>query len=145
SSCRGMNAAFGRRVKSCQMIRIVLALLLVVLAVGPTAGATRITVATGPWGGVYFRVGTALAHVLGNHVTGATAMAEPVTGSAHGLELVHRGEATIGLVSLAAARFGVRGQREFTRKYDDVAFVMAAMDVGQSLVTPSSSGIKTFA
>ncbi len=46
---------------------------------------------------------------------------------------------------LAAAHFGVRGQREFTQKYDDVAFVMAAMDSGQSLVTLSNSGIKTFA
>jgi len=120
-------------------------LLVVLLATAPTAAATRITVATGPWGGVYFLVGTALAHVLSNHISGTTAVAEPVTGSAHGLELVDRGEATIALVSLAAARFGVHGQREFTRKYTDVAFVMAAMDTGQSLVTVSDSAIKTFA
>jgi uncharacterized protein len=119
-------------------------LLMVALAV-PVTAATRITVAAGPWGGVYFLVGTALAHLLSDHINGTTAIAEPVTGSAHGLELVHTGEATIGLVGLAAAQFGVRGQREFTRKYDDVAFVMAAMDTGQSLVTLADSGIKTFA
>jgi hypothetical protein len=39
----------------------------------------------------------------------------------------------------------VRGQREFTRKYDNVAFVMAGMDAGQSLVTRAVSSIKTFA
>jgi hypothetical protein len=120
-------------------------LLTLLLVTAPTLAATHITVATGPWGGVYFLVGTALAHVLSNHVSGATAVAEPAAGSAHGLELVDRGEATLALVSLAAAHYGVRGQREFTRKYDDVAFVMAAMDTGQALVTLSGSGVKTFA
>lgn len=121
------------------------ALLMVLLASAPALPAARISVATGPGGGVFSLVGTSLAHVLSKHVRDATAVAEPVTGSAHGLELVDRGAATIGLVSLAAAHFGVRGQREFTRKHDNVAFVMAAMDTGQTLVTLPDSGIKTFA
>jgi TRAP transporter TAXI family solute receptor len=121
------------------------ALLVVLLASTPALPATRISVATGPWGGVFFRVGTSLAHLLSKHVHNATAVAEPVTGSAHGLELVDKGEATLALVSLSAAHFGVLGQREFTRKHDNVAFVMAAMDTGQSLVTLRDSGIKTFA
>src|SRR4030095_8662674 len=75
----------------------------------------------------------------------STAIAEPATGSAHSLELVHRGEATIGLVGLASAHLGVRGQREFDKKYDNVGFMMAAMDSGQSIVTLADSGIKTFA
>lgn len=125
--------------------RLVVPLALFVVAlVVPGTAATRISIATGPWGGVYFLAGTALAHLLSKHIPGATAIAEPVTGSAHGLELVHRGEATIGLVSLSAAHFGVRGQREFDRKYDNVAFVMTAMDTGQSLVTLAASGIRTF-
>jgi uncharacterized protein len=126
--------------------RLVLPVALFVVAlVVPATAATRVSIATGPWGGVYFLVGTALAHLLSKHIPGATAIAEPVTGSAHGLELVHRGEATIGLVGLASAHFGVRGQREFDCKYDNVAFVMAAMDSGQSLVTLTASGIRTFA
>jgi TRAP-type uncharacterized transport system substrate-binding protein len=111
--------------------------LVMVLSAVSTIAAVRISVATGPWGGVYFLVGTALAHVLSNHINGTTAIAQPVTGSAHGLEFVHRGEATIALVSLATAQYGVRGQREFSQKYDDVVFVMAAMDTGQSLITLS--------
>ena len=124
---------------------VAVALLVVLIASSPALPATRIVVATGPWGGVFFLVGTSLAHLLSKHVRDATAIAEPVTGSAHGLELVDKGEATIGLVSLSAAHFGVRGQREFRRKHDNVAFVMAAMDTGQSLVTLRDSGIKTFA
>src|SRR4029453_2150563 len=119
------------------------ALFVVALVVSGTA-ATRVSIATGPWGGVYFLVGTALAHLLSKYIPGATAIAEPVTGSAHGLELVHRGETTIGLVGLSSAHFGVRGQREFDRKYDNVAFVMAAMDTGQSIVTLAASGIRAF-
>jgi len=124
---------------------VVLVLLAMLLAAPAALSATRIVVATGPWGGVFFLVGTSLAHVLSKNIRDTTAVADPVTGSAHGLDLVDRGEATIALVSLSAAHFGVRGQREFTRKHDNVAFVMAAMDTGQSLVTLSSSGIRTFA
>jgi uncharacterized protein len=110
-----------------------------------TGSVTRITVGTGPWSGVFFPVGGALVQLLNKHLSGVDAVAVPVTGSAHALELLHRGELTIGLVGLAAAYFGVRGEREFDRKYDDVAFVMAGMDTGHSLVTRASSGIKTFA
>ncbi len=121
------------------------ALLVVLLTSSLALPATRVSVATGPWGGVFFLVGTALAHLLSKHVRDATAIADPVTGSAHALEIIDKGEATIGFVSLAAAHFGVRGQREFTRKHDNIAFVMAAMDTGQTLVTLPGSGIKTFA
>src|SRR2546428_6141894 len=62
------------------------------------------------------------------------AVSTPVVGSAHALELVHSGEVSLALVGLATAHFGVRGQREFTRKYDNVGFVMAGMDVGRSLL-----------
>jgi TRAP transporter TAXI family solute receptor len=86
-----------------------------------------------------------MAHLLSKYIPGATAVAEPATGSAHSLELLHRGEATIGLVGLASAHFGVRGQREFDKKYDNVGFMMGAMDSGQSLVTPAHSGINAFA
>jgi TRAP transporter TAXI family solute receptor len=120
-----------------------LAILLLALGVPGTA-ATRITISTGPWGGVYFLVGTAMAHLLSKYIPGATAIAEPATGSAHSLEFVHRGEATIGLVGLASAHFGVRGQREFDKKYDNVGFVMAAMDSGQSIVTLADSGVRAF-
>jgi uncharacterized protein len=120
-----------------------LAVLLLALGVPGTA-ATRITISTGPWGGVYFLVGTAMAHLLSKYIPGATAVAEPATGSAHSLEFAHRGDATIGLVGLASAHFGVRGQREFDKKYDNVGFVMAAMDSGQSIVTLADSGVRAF-
>jgi hypothetical protein len=108
-------------------------------------GATRIGIGAGPWGGVYFFVGTALATLLNKHMPGVDAVAEPVTGGAHGLELLHKGELTIALVGLSIAHFGVRGEREFDRKYDNVGFAMGAMDTGQTLVTLAESGIKTFA
>src|SRR4030095_11138263 len=125
--------------------RFIVPLVLFVLAlVVPGTDAPRITIATGPWGGVYFLVGTAMAHLLSKYIPGATAIAEPATGSAHSLEVVHRGGATIGLVGLASAHFGVRGQREFDKKYDNVGFMMAAMDSGQSIVTLADSGINAF-
>ena len=122
-----------------------LALLVILLASSAALPATRIVIATGPGGGVFFLVGTALAQVLSQHLKDTTAVADPATGSAHALELADRGEATLAFVSLATAHFGTRGEREFKRKHDNVAFVMAAMDVGQSLVALPGSGIRTFA
>jgi TRAP transporter TAXI family solute receptor len=107
--------------------------------------ATRVSIATGPWSGIYFPVGEALAKILNKHIPGMEAVPTPAVGSAHALELVHSGEVSVAIVGLATAHFGVRGQREFTRKYDNVGFVMAGMDAGQSLVTRAASGIKTFA
>jgi uncharacterized protein len=128
------------------VVAVFVALLVPSLVVpATTAGTTRIAVGTGPWSGVFFPVGGALAELLTKHLPGVEAVPVPVTGSAHALELLHRGELTIAIVGLAAAHFGVRGEREFDRKYDDVAFVMAGMDTGQSLVTRVDSGIKTFA
>jgi hypothetical protein len=124
---------------------VAVGLVAALLVPAPAIGATRVSVGAGPWGGVYFFVGTALAKILSKHVPGVNAVAVPVTGSAHGLELVHKGELTIALVGLAAAHSGVRGEREFDRRYDNVGFVMTGMDTGQSLVTLAESGIKTFA
>ena len=107
--------------------------------------ATRVPIGTGPWSGVYFPVGAALADILNKHLPEVNAVPEPVAGSAHALELVHTGDLTIAIVGLAAAHFGVRGEREFTKKYDNVGFVMAGMDTGQTLVARADSGIKTFA
>jgi len=108
------------------------------------ASATRVAIGTGPWSGTYFSVGEALAKTLNKHIPGIEAVPRPAVGSAHALELVDSGEVSLAIVGLATAHFGVRGQREFTRKYDNVGFVMAGMDAGQSLVTRAGSGIKTF-
>jgi len=119
-------------------------LLGLLLVPGLVMSATRVSIATGPWSGIYFPVGEALAKILNKHIPGMEAVPTPAVGSAHALELVHSGEVSLALVGLATAHFGVRGQREFTRKYDNVGFVMAGMDVGQSLVTRVESGIRTF-
>jgi uncharacterized protein len=119
-------------------------LLGILLVPGLTTSAARVSIATGPWSGIYFPVGEALAKVLNKRISGMEAVPIPVAGSAHALQLVHSGEVSLAIVGLATAHFGVRGQREFTRKYDNVGFVMAGMDAGQSLVTRVESGIRTF-
>ena len=124
---------------------LVLGLVGLLLIPRPATSATRIVIGTGPWSGTYFAVGEALAKTLNKHIAGMDAVARPASGSAHALELVDSGEVSLAIVGLATAHFGIRGQREFTRKHDNVGFVMAGMDAGQSLVTGAGSGIKTFA
>jgi uncharacterized protein len=127
-------------VKTVPVVGLLAILLVPVLGMG----ATQISIGTGPWSGAYFPVGEALAKILNKHIPGMEAGTTPAVGSAHALELVHSGEVSLAIVGLATAHFGVRGQREFTRKYDNVGFVMAGMDAGQSLVTRAVSSIKTF-
>ena len=130
-----------RRMKTVLIVALLGVLLVPVLGMS----AMQISIGTGPWSGGYFPVGEALAKLLNKHIPGIEAVTTPAVGSAHALELVHSGEVSLAIVGLATAHFGVRGQREFTRKYDNVGFVMAGMDAGQSLVTRAVSSIKTFA
>src|SRR5215470_3027566 len=60
------------------------------LVAASVMGATRLSVGAGPWGGVYFFAGTALADLLNKHLPAVNAVAVPVTGGAHSLELLHR-------------------------------------------------------
>jgi TRAP transporter TAXI family solute receptor len=108
-------------------------------------GATRVSIGTGPWSGVFFPVGSGLATILNRYVPNIEATAVAVEGSAHALELLQTGELTLAIVTLATAHAGARGQAPFDKKYGDVAFVMAAMDAGQTVVTGADSGIRTYA
>jgi uncharacterized protein len=124
---------------------LALAVAFVLLASPAAHGVTRVTIGTGPWGGVFFPVGGALATILNRYVRDISATAEPLEGSAHALELVHTGQLTLAIVTLATAHFGVRGEAPSDKKYDNVGFVMAGMDAGQTLVTLADSGIHTYA
>jgi len=129
-------------------MRKVLALMLVAAAVAAplTAGsATRISLGTGSTGGVYYFVGTAMSKLLNQYVPDVTTTPEPVTGSAHATKLVHAGELTMALAELATVHHGYRGSRnDFDKKYDNVRFVMAGMDTGQTAITWADSPVKSY-
>jgi len=91
------------------------ALLSMVLTWTVAVATTRVTIGTGPWGGVFFPVGSALAKILNRYARDITATAEPVEGFAHALELLHTGQLTLALVALDTAHFGVRGEPHFDR------------------------------
>lgn len=108
--------------------------------------ATRISVGTGSTGGVYYFVGTALTKILNQHLPGVNATPEPVTGSAHAHKLVHTGDLTIALAEVATVYHGHRGSRkDFDKKYENIRFVMAGMDTGQTAVVWADSPIKSYA
>jgi TRAP transporter TAXI family solute receptor len=129
-------------------MRKALALMLVAAAVAAplTAGsATRISLGTGSTGGVYYFVGTAMSKLLNQYLPDVTTTPEPVTGSAHATKLVHAGELTMALAELATVHHGYRGSRkDFDKKYDNVRFVMAGMDTGQTAVAWADSPVKSY-
>src|SRR3990172_6633735 len=112
----------------------------------PAAAATRISVGTGPTGGVYYFVGTAMTKILNQYLPGVSATPEPVTGSAHATKLTHSGDLTIALAELATVYHGYRGsRRDFDKKYENVRFVMAGMDNGQAAVVWADSPMRSYA
>jgi TRAP transporter TAXI family solute receptor len=71
---------------------------------------------------------------------------EPVTGSAHAVKLVHAGDLTIALAEVATVHHGYRGSRkDFDKKYENVRFVMAGMDTGQTPVVWADSPLRSYA
>ncbi len=80
---------------------------------GPAGGRTYVVVATGDSGGVYFRLGTALAEVWSATVPGVQAMAEMTAGSVVNIRLVARGDADMAFVQHDIASYAARGMEPF--------------------------------
>jgi len=107
-------------------------------------GGDRITIATGAMGAC-FSWWERRWRIFSASTFPGDARRRPATGWRIRLEIIHRGEATIGWLVSFPRDFDVRGQREFRQEVRQRRLVMAAMDSGQSIVTLADSGIKTFA
>jgi TRAP transporter TAXI family solute receptor len=109
---------------------------------GTGAPRTRLSIATGGTGGVYYPYGGGLAQVLSNHLSGVEATAEVTSASIDNLKFLKQGTSDIAFTMADAAQDAVAGRDAF---HDTGAVPARALAVLYSnymhLVARRNSGI----
>lgn len=104
---------------------------------------TRLSIATGGTGGVFYPYGGGLARVLSAHAKGVQATAEVTGGSVDNVKLVSKGDADIGFSTIDSAADALAGSGSYTDTgpqkivalaslYDSFVHVVARSDAGIS-------------
>lgn len=86
------------------------------LVAGPALAQTRISIATGGTGGVYYPLGGGLANVLTKALPGVEATAEVTSASVDNVKLVGAGKADVAFVLGDTAADGFAGTGKFKEK-----------------------------
>ena len=118
-------------------------LLAVVLAftAGPALAQTRLSVATGGTGGVYYPLGGGLANVLTKALPGVEATAEVTSASVDNVKLVGAGKADVAFVLADTAADGYNGVGKFKEKVPVRAIAVLYANKSQ-WVTVEGTGIQ---
>jgi len=109
-------------------------------------GKLRLSLATGPVGGVYYVYGAAIARLIARHVANVEATAEVTSASADNLKLIARGRADLALVLGPTLADAYRGTGAFASVGRVPVRVLATLYVNlMHLVTLAGSGINALA
>jgi TRAP transporter TAXI family solute receptor len=123
------------------MIKALLALALALTA-GPAFAQTRLSIATGGTGGVYYPLGGGLANVLSKSLNpGVEATAEVTSASVDNVKLVGAGKADIAFVLADTAADGFNGVGKFKEKVPVRAIAVLYANKSQ-WVTTEGTGIQ---
>jgi uncharacterized protein len=115
--------------------------LALVLAASPALAQTRLSIATGGTGGVYYPLGGGLANVLTKSLKGVEATAEVTSASVDNVKLVGTGRADIAFVLGDTAADGYNGVDKFKQKEPIRAIAVLYANKGQ-WVTIEGTGIE---
>lgn len=122
-----------------------LALPLVLFAVGASAQQkTRLSIATGGTGGVYYPMGGAVANVVSKYLPGVEATAEVTSASVDNIKLVGAGKADIAFSLADTAWEGYIGVNKFPAKVPVRALAVIYANKTQ-VVTVEGKGIEKMA
>src|ERR687889_1548167 len=108
----GGTRRFGRIVAGAVVVLIILLVLAACGAEAPGTG-TRLSIATGGTGGVYYVYGGALADQITQNVEGVEATAESTAASVDNMFLIENGGSDLAFVSADTAADGVAGVEDF--------------------------------
>lgn len=111
------------------------------LATGPALAQTRISIATGGTGGVYYPLGGGLANVLTKALPGVEATAEVTSASVDNVKLIGAGKADLALVLGDTAADGFNGTGKFKEKVPVRALAVMYANKSQ-WVTVAGTGIE---
>ncbi len=128
------------------MKSLLLAVALVSLVVGPTPGhaqqkQTRLSIATGGTGGVYYPLGGGLANILTKNLPGVEATAEVTSASVDNVKLVAAGKADLAWVLADTAADAFHGVGKFKEKVPIRAIAVVFANKSQ-WVTVDGTGIE---
>src|SRR5215212_7215924 len=101
------------------MNKVPLLAVAVICAAGPGLAqqkSTRLSIATGGTGGVFYPLGGGLANILSKALPGVEATAEVTSASVDNVKLLGAGKADIAFVQADTASDGFNGQGKFKEK-----------------------------
>ncbi|HEV2106736.1 MAG TPA: TAXI family TRAP transporter solute-binding subunit [Thermomicrobiales bacterium] len=132
--------------KVYRAIAVVVALLLVLAGtgVGSVQAQTRLSIATGGTGGVYYPYGGGLANVLSDNLEDVQVTAEVTAASVDNMLLIDSGDADMAFVLGDTAYDAVQGNEPFEEPIDAAALATLYNNYTH-LVTTEGSGINSVA
>jgi TRAP transporter TAXI family solute receptor len=115
---------------------VVATVALAAAACAPRAPVTRLSIATGGTGGVYYPLGGALARLITNNLPGVEATAEATAASVDNLKFLQRGEADLAFTLADTLDDAVRGRGAFTAPVPLRALAVLYPNATQIVVRP---------
>ncbi|GHV54275.1 C4-dicarboxylate ABC transporter substrate-binding protein [Deltaproteobacteria bacterium] len=131
------------RVKKILLCSALALMFIVSTSLSAAAAAKQLSIYSGSTGGTFYALGGAIAASLNKHVEGVSVSSSASGGSIDNLNLLHAGDADLGIVGNSMIGFAWEGQAPFKQKIQDVrAIGMVYPDVFQ-LVVAQAAGAKT--
>ena len=106
---------------------------------------TRLSIATGGTGGVYYPLGGGMAALISKHISGTEATAEVTTASVDNMKLLHTGKVALALTLPDTAWDSHQGQLKGLKEKVGVRTLMAVYSNYMHIVALEGSGIKSVA
>lgn len=121
-------------------IRAIVAMAL--LAAGPAAAQSQLSIATGGTGGVYYPMGGGLAEIINNHVEGVSATAEVTGASVENMGLIATGDADLAIALADTVQQAYTGTGRFEGQQLPMIRAVGSLYANMvQIVTPAGSDI----
>jgi TRAP transporter TAXI family solute receptor len=106
---------------------------------------TRISIATGGTGGVYYPLGGGLAALISKHIPGVEATAEVTSGSVDNMKLIHTGKVALALTMPDTALDAYQGKLRGLAEKVPVCTLVATYGNYMHIVALDGAGIRSVA
>jgi len=106
---------------------------------------TRLSIATGGTGGVYYPLGGGMAALISKHLPGTEATAEVTTASVDNMKFIHTGKVALALTLPDTAWDAYQGQLKGLKEKVAVRALLAVYSNYMHIVAPEGSGIRSVA
>jgi len=103
----------------------------------------KVNLGTGGSGGVYYVIGAGIADAINKKSTKISVTAQSTSASTENLNLISSGQIDFAISTLDTAYFASLGQREYSKKLDDIRLVMYGHLAPYATVVFANSPYKT--